>query len=250
MPETPEQTTRTPGQDDGDALENTGTAGTPEQDERDAGNGKGPSDDDLKALILANKQTIEQLRRERDEAMALAQRGPQPAADAEQANADDEETVYQNLKRLSAVDPAAKAALILMERQRRAEQNTMDALTLSRLPSDKQQPMLDFYERNRRFFPTLADAVRYVNGKQAEEENARLRKEVEELKARGPKKEEAERDVVRTAGHDVSAAKSTKLTVSKDDFDQRQLELKSQGRFEEARAEQGKLRRGEIILKG
>jgi hypothetical protein len=245
----PDETTR-PGQtDDTESRETTENGGTQTAAERDAADGEGT---DYKALHLANKQTIEDLKRERDEAIAKAASGSQPVAETRmQSDIDAREVRMMELRRLAPVDAVAAEALAQSEDIQQMRQDTMDALALTRLPEDKQGPMAEFYEKNRRHFRSMAECIRYVKGREAESKVSVLEKRIVELEkvGVGSKGEEEERPV-RTSGRDVSRNTLKAQTITREAFHQKQAELKEAGRFDEARSEQRKLRDGRLVLKG
>lgn len=240
----PDETTRTPNPEGGDAPEKE-TAGTTGEEGRDA-----PKDEtDYKALHLANKQTIEALT---DKVAELAQKvGSQPATEPAAEGRDRIEKLLSEAQRLSAVDPVA--ALALSERAERLQdrQDFSDALLLQRLPLDKQKPMLDFYLKNRGRFADLAAASEAFNGREAASRLAQLEKELEEAKKKLANGEVRERDdVVRTHGRDVSTPSHKARTYTEEQFDSERERISREGGPAAARDFEMKLRKGEILLKG
>ena len=251
MPEEkPEQTARPSGSNDEATPERTGQDGTSSQTGRDADGDKGPSREDLVAIVNANKAKMQLLQEQLAEANERAARGSQPAADASADSGQDELELLDRLRRLAPHDPAAAASLIGLERERQMRQDVADAFTLSRLPEADQQPMLEYYERYRAHFRDLADAVRYVRGRRAEVRAAELEKELEAARGKAESKTQREEKPVRTSGRDVNQKTMTAETITREDFDDQQARLKAEGRYEEARAQQRALRDGKLLLKG
>ncbi|MGQ0721017.1 MAG: hypothetical protein ACT4PE_05515 [Candidatus Eiseniibacteriota bacterium] len=247
-----EQTTLTDPKDDTEPRDQAEDRGTPEDAERDADEATEP---DYKAIHLANKETIEGLKRQLDEVNEKLARGTQPAPEEQsmQEDLDQRAAAMDKLRRLADVDPVAAFVLQQQEEVQRIRQDTMDAFTLSKLPVEKQQPVLQFYEKYRSHFPSLAACIEYVRGREAQSRVAELEKKLEELQKTGggaDKEREELADVVRTGGRDVNRTTYKAQTMSKDTFDQRQREFRAQGRHEEAMAEQDKLLKGKIVLKG
>lgn len=238
----PEQTTGTQSQDDGDALE-TETAGTPENDGRDAG-----GEPDYKSIHIANKATIEELRRQLQE----RQSGPQPAAE----NGDEREAIAAEEQRLAELrrdalnDPHAARILALEEKLLQTRRDTMNALTLQELPKEQRGKAYNLFTRHPDKFPDVASAAQYLEAKDTKEENARLKKELDELKKPKPVREEARRDdVVRTGSRDVPASTIKAQTMTRTQFEDEQAKLRDEDRHDEARARQRDLREGRLVLK-
>lgn len=239
----PEQTAGTQEQDDGDALD-TGTAGTPETDDRDAG-GKEP---DYKSIHIANKATIEELRRQLQE----RQSGPQPAAesDDERAAIAAEEQRLAELRQDALNDPHAARILALEEKLLQTRRDTMNALTLQELPKEQRGKAYNLFQRYPDKFPDVASAAQYLEAKDTKEENARLKKELDELKKPKPVREESRReDTVRTGSRDVPASTIKAQTMTRQQFEDEQARLRDEDKHQAARDRQRDLREHRIILK-
>lgn len=246
MTQEPEQTTGTPEQDDGDAAESSQTAGTPASEGRDA-----EREPDYKALHLANKDTIATLTAKVAE---LAEKvGSQPATEPaqERGNTADIDKLLAEAERLKAVDPVA--ALMLSERAERLQdrQDFSDALVLARLPEAKQKATLDFYMKNRHRFADLAAAAEALNGREASSRIAQLEKERDEaLKKAATGEPRVNRDdVVRTHGVDTSTPTHKARSYTQEQYDDEYARLEREGGIRATLELQGKLRRGEILLK-
>ncbi len=243
-----DKTALTTAQDDAEPRDDAADGGTPESGERDA-DGKGT---DYKALHLANKETIAELKAQVSDLKERADAGTQPAPGREtqlQSEIDAEESEIAELRRLAPVDPAARAALRQKQDIQNLRRDTMDALSLARVPEEKQEAVLKYYEKNRSHFDSLAACLRYIRGREAETKAATLEKKVEELE-RKLKGEDKDNDVVRQGGRDLPATKGKAIQTTKEQFDKEQRDLRNEGRFKEARDRQGMLRRGELVLRG
>lgn len=251
MPDDPKQTGLTEPPDDTEAGEDTPQGGTPEAAEPDAEAGKEP---DYKAIHLANKQRLADQQKRIDELEQRVSAGTQPAPGREtqlQQDLDAREARIAELRRLAPSDPASAAVLDLLEETQALRRDTADAMTLQRVPAEKQGPVLDFYEKNRAKagWNSLSQCLQYLEGREAKTEAATLRKRVAELEAqvKGDRKVDAD-DVVRTRGQDLPASKMA-VAISAADFKAEQAALTAQGRHEERRARQQALREGRLVLK-
>lgn len=243
LTEEPEQTAGTPEPDDRDAQE-TETAGTPEPDDRYAAKGV----QDHQAHIIAQKATIEELRRQ----LAERQSGLQPAAESD----DEREAIAAEEQRLAELrqdalnDPHAARILALEEKILQTRRDTMNALTLQELPKEQRGKAYSLFSRHPDKFPDVASAAQYLEAKDTKAENERLKKELDELKKAKPAREDTRReDVVRTGGRDVPASTIKAQTQTRQQFEDEQARLREEDRHDEARARQRDLREGRIVLK-
>jgi uncharacterized protein YciI len=252
----PEETALTTGQDDAESPHDQGEQRDAESTgERDAPEGEEKKDPDYKAIQLAQKMRLEEQAQRIRELEQRVMSGPAPAAQDTSTQETDavvaEQRLEAELERLAPADPASRAALVAL-RQRRADQrNTMDAFAVMGLPEQDRAPMVKFYEENRRHFQSMAQCIAYVDGERAKMKAAALEKELAETRAK--LKPEAERDrgdVVRTTTRDLSTASHKAITMTRQDWKQRQSELYAADKDDQARQEQMDLRSGKIILKG
>lgn len=246
----PDETTRTPNPDDTDAP-NRETSGTPEEDGRDT-----PKDEtDYRALHLANKQTIEALTAKVSE--LAHQVGSRPATEpaAERGNQAEVDALITKAESLKGVDPLA--SLMLSERAERLQdrQDFADALVLQRLPESKQKPTLDFYLKNRHRFADLTAASEAFNGRESASRVSQLEKELADANkklasdADGGGSKVDKDDVVRTHGVDTSTPTHKARSWTQDQYDDEYARLEREGGIRATLELQGKLRRGEILLK-
>lgn len=222
---------------------------TPQGDDPVREDGKGT---DYKSLHHANQARIEELKRERDEAIARAASTSQPAGEKRtQDDLDARDVRIAELRRLAPSDPASAAVLDLLEETQALRRDTADAMTLQRVPAEKQGPVLDFYEKHRQKagWNSLSQCLQYIEGREAKTEAAALRKRVAELEAavKGEAKVNAD-DVVRTRGQDLPATKKA-VAISEADWRAEQAALTAAGKHEERRARQRALAEGKLVLK-
>jgi len=248
MPEEKPGTTQADPQDDATEREDTAADGTPEED----GPVRPKGETDYKALHHANQQTIADLKAKIDQLEDRTHAGSQPAPGREtrlQEQIDDDAKEIAELQRLAPVDAASRGLLRQRQEIQALRRDTMDALTLARVPDEKQGAVLKFYEQNRQHFDSLAGALRYLRGREAESEAGKLRTKVEELE-RKLKGEDKDTDVVRQGGRDLPAPKGKATPITKSDFDERVKAMKDAGDFTGARNEMDRLRKGELVLRG
>ena len=252
MSEDPRQTGLTDPPDDAEPGDDTPAGGTPEGAEPDADKGKEP---DYKAIHLANKETIAELKAEMAEMRERERAGSSPAPGREahaQQDIDARDARMAELRRLAPSDPASAAALDLLEEVQQMRRDTADAMTLQRVPAEKQGPVLDYYEkyRARAGWNSLSQCLQYIEGREAKTDAATLRKRVAELETalKSGSKVDAD-DVVRTRGQDLPATKGKAIVMSEADWRAEQARLTDEGRHEERRARQRQLREREIVLK-
>lgn len=244
------KTAGTTPQDDGDAA-GTPTTGTPEGADRDASSDEPSGEPDYKALHLANKQTIAELKSTIE---ALGTRAPQPPAaeDDEENGSDDgdEETVDWDQVREFAKrgDPVAKAQIANARRLMRFEQTVANTILLRDIDDKSEREevkryMLASQKRGRHI--DIKAATAEVRERKLADENTRLKQELEMAKKKPPQ------DTVRTHVREVSARQAKDREIPKmtyAEWDTEQAELQRQGKFKEARARQFALNAGEIDL--
>lgn len=258
MPEDPEKTTGTLEKDGGDAPESTATTGTPTPEDRNADTGE----PDYKSLYekehtlsLQTKDKIEEANRLRDENARLRAQmeigKPATTPQTSQADVEARNQRVAELQRLAPHDPAAAAALELLEENARLRNEVMDAFTLAEIPKDQRAQAVKLYESGR--FESMAQVADYMGKRDLQAQNEALRKEIEELKQGKRPASEGEPkdkdDVVRTAGRDVSLPTSKARTTTKTEFDEKVRELHEAGDHRGARAMQQDLRDRKIVFR-
>lgn len=247
----PDDTTETSPAIEGEPARET--PADPDEDRPDAG-----KEPDYKRLYLDSKTKIEKANELEREVERLRNERPAPqpagaAADA-QREIDELEAENRELERLAPHDAASRATLRLNRAVISLRQDVLDAFALNRIPEAEQPAVVKLYNTNRDQFGSLSAAAEAYRGRKlpaAQAEIDRLTKELEEAK-KGKKPSngsEDKDDVVRTHGRDTSSVSHKARTMTEADFDAEQKRLKAAGRFSEAREQQGKLRRNEIVLK-
>jgi hypothetical protein len=248
--EEPDQTTRTPEPDDGDAGESTQTTGTQAEDGRDAGQVSESERAlllDRKLLAERNKQLaeeVEALRRERIDA------GHTPASSGDGGAADDEiaelEAENEELRKLEATDPLAKITRRQNERfikqLQQLNENTANAFALAELPKEKRAPAYELFRKHPNRFRNVAEASEYLNNRDTETEVARLRKENEELRKKTVADDDEDvrttrtkEDAVRTTGRDLSTPTHKSRTMTQTQYAKEKERLEEIGTPESMR---------------
>ena len=237
-------------QDDGDA-QGTATTGTPDGAGRDGTSDEPSGEPDYKALHLANKQTIAELKATIE---AIGTRVPQPPAadDDEDSGSDDgdEDAVDWDQVREFAKkgDPVAKAQIANAKRLMRFEQTVANTILLRDIDDkgEREEVKRHMLANQKRGRPLdIKSATAEVRAAKLVQENERLHKELEQARKKPPQ------DTVRTHTREVTARQAKdreaqKMTYA--EWDNEQAELERQGRHREARERQFALNRGEIDL--
>jgi hypothetical protein len=239
---TNEQTAGTPGQDDGDALEQSATTGTPELDDRDAES----SEPDYKALYLASKSKVEEANRLKAEIEALRQREPQPPAaedDDEPAPIKDDvdwEKVQDYARR---GDEVAKAQLANRAMYLELARDVRDSFGLRDIEDKaERKEVLAHFAKNRHRLGDVQAAAAEIRARKLDTEVARLRQELEAVTKQPP------RDVVKTHAREVTSSEAKARKMTYEQYDAQIAALESQGKHREARAMGLKVAKGEIEL--
>lgn len=173
------KTTGTPPQDGTDALDQSGTGGTPEADGRDA---ESKELEDLKALMLAQKQTIEDLKRQTAE-LNERQQQPPVAEGTEVQNMTEQIAEWEAKAKKLAQDGDPASALSLMNRADilRIERNNYLTRQYDSLPTDRRDKVLKHYNSNTHRLGDLAAADAELRAPDLEKENQELKERLAKL---------------------------------------------------------------------
>jgi len=245
-----DETTRTPGKDDGDAPVTTETTGTPGSEGRDA-----QPKDDLTKVNLEWKTKAETLNAlfaqygvssvaELNERLAQS-----PAAPADtRTTTDDDETDWPAIESFAAKgDPVAKGLIRQRQREENLVRGISDAFTARDIPdATERQQAVTHLNKNRHRLGDLSAALAEVRTNKLTNENAKLRDELKRLqKAPDP-------DVVNapsTHGREITSSETqTRKKMRESEFDGEIATLKAQGRHRAAMTLMGKLQSDEIEL--
>ena len=237
-----QETAGTPEQDDRDAGESS-TAGTPEPDGRDA-----QASSDVERLNLewkAKAERVNELERSVEELRARLEQSP--AASGKTSNDDDDESYWSGVEEFSGKgDPVARGTKKLrdkisqledkLERTINAVSNTMEARDITDV--DERKAVEKHFLANRHRLGDIRAARNEILADKREREVEHLRAEL----AKYSKKPDP--DVVRTEGREITAAqnKTRKMTVA--EFDRLAAKLGATERMKL----QGQLERDEIEL--
>jgi len=252
LAEEPDETTRTPEVEGGDAPESTETAGTPPEEGRDAPEGS----TDYKSLSIANKATIEELRAENERLRREREAGSLPAAGSDDTGRESEaryEQINAGLRRAAeAGDFAAAAVLELREENQRLRGDVGDALVLADIPKERRAEVYAGYRKSG--LPNLAQYIDQQQRRETQSEIERLRTENAALKSGKPPKLPADErndreDAVRTSGRDLSTPTHKARAVDRETFKAEIERLHEAGDHKAARQKQADLREGKIVYK-
>lgn len=228
-----DETTGTPGQEGGDAAEQTPTTGTPAADGRDAQGGE----PDYKALHLANKQTIEELKKRLD---AIQEDPPQPPAAEDQG--DDDDADWDQVRAWAAKGDATSKLLLKEREQREALAKAIVYKSqLDSLPESERRDALNHFQRHRNRFGDPLAAAADLRAKKLSDEVATLREELRKLSKK------PDPDVVRTHDREVSAPEA-KDKIRRADWHREQKQLEDEGRHKERMARQRLVRDGALKI--
>lgn len=244
-----------PDEDAGDPAETPESPAAPETPAADTTDWKAEFLKAKPKIELANRVLAEQEERDR---RAGESPGHTPAAEGSPRNGRIAD-IRKRVEPLAATDPVAALALELVneidERDAERDLKTADAFTLSKVPEDKQAALLQFYQRNRSHFGSLAAARDAFESREAKAEAAKLREENERLK-KGKPADEPARDAARTlppagvgGGRDTATPQTKPQGMTRDEFDNKVQELYDAGDAPAARALQRQLREHKIVLR-
>jgi hypothetical protein len=211
------KTTGTLDQDGGDALEQSGTAGTPESEQsRDAESGSEP---DYKALYLQSKDAVEERNRLKAELEELKGGStPPPVAESPdvQAKTDQIEDVLSKAEAFRKQgDPVAAIALETRAELLATQRDLILERQLNRIPQDSQDAVVKHFNKNRHRLGDINAAYAEINAPRYQKENEELRKEIEVLK-RGPDPEVQKAPP--THGREISARERKFKEMTEDEI--------------------------------
>lgn len=236
---TTDETTGTPGTDDGDAAAQTPTTGTPGTDDRDATTGE----PDYKQLYLASKDKVEAANRmERELAELRAARDAEPEDEPDDAGTDGDGVDWEKVADYARRgDQVAKAQIANRRMQLELAKNVRDSFQLRDISdATERKEVLAHFAKNKHRLGDIGAARAEVRERKLEAENARLTKELELAKKKPPT------DVVRTHTREVSATETKARQIAGADFDREQAQLRAQGKYHEALQRQQEVLAGKI----